>query len=538
MAGEDAPVDFGQVFAGICDNNGQFAIGLGAGADARNPPQLCIPVPQNIFQQNTEKSRLRTARWAYDTVMAMTDDQFGYGVERKTHFAVMCYAAYMTGLVRYTRPQGAWQVPDGFDAAAIRAVAWDAEVRVLEEGIDDQRETAPPAPVTNDATYMKKILNLVFAAKITWQQCKHHLGSRVARHVNAREWQGFTEKTASLLKLPGVGYGTNEDRAFLHALIHPCSTIGCINLLSAEKYPQAAATLRATYDAIRTADDTPIRALRPVFMNDIEVRAGQPGAGCRKMADLLRGLMCILTSPIAPLMPEQAQIIPFVNAWLKIKMDPYRYGENAHYLTLQSREVDTTAMDRLAPIIKTFVDICLRNSTLRYAAVFSSDPSGDTGFNPQWKVVCSAYMKISTRGSAIDQETLVDMMKQYGGVVGSDLSDNMAAVIAQLQINVPKESWNKAARAFRDAMGVSDDEDSDGDGGEEPDEGDDSQAGDDDPGDEPGAGPSGTAPLPKRPRREPVVVTKGKAEKAKEKEKKSAPKKTGSKTGGKRKPPE
>ena len=242
----------------VCAENGAIGIGLGAGADSKNTPDFCIPVPRNINRALGPLARANVAAWAAEKVMGtMFSEGSGVTALRKQYLAVNAWACYMVGGVHIKgNPFTEAQSGETWSAAKVEGLAWDTEVKVFDEDCTFTTNPPPiPQVIRDRRDDIAKIITLDVAAKITWFTTKHHLGARIAGNAPGRRYQGFTEKTVGVVALPEISMDSSANISFVHQLIHPWSTIAMMRdlRLGANGSEVSVDDLRETCDVVRDA---------------------------------------------------------------------------------------------------------------------------------------------------------------------------------------------------------------------------------------------------------------------------------------------
>jgi len=439
----DQHFDLTSWLGNLCNQDGMISAGLGAGADPTNPPAYRIHVPKNVaaFVGLGKAGRAAIANWAAERMISHGPDTDS--PEMKQYYAIMLWLAWGMGWVAY-RGTKLVAVPNTKDG--LEALDWDAEVIIVD---DDASTTIPDKPpVWMSPDVVNKVLTILLAGKITWQQCRHHLGVAIrdARTTDERKYHGYTEKAVTGASLPGLGFADTNNRTNVHRLVHPFSTLATMSVLHAGT--AIVRDLAEHHDILEGAGESTKWSI--AIGSDVKMRIGQMGAGCRKLADVFVGLRHLLKSPIAPTMPKREWAVPLAREHFKVAANPFKFGDNAHYLTRQREEFDETPVTQMLPVVKVFVQRCLKGTTLSRAACFTGKPEADEGYDSAWATTCATYNMMSTSLAAIDEDSMGALLRSQGGMSGEIATNDWADALRSCGIAINTTMWNNGVKAMAD----------------------------------------------------------------------------------------
>lgn len=419
----------------LLNSNGVISAGLAGTQESSVAELFRIPVFRNIPEVRTEEQMLHYLQHVYDHTLTALVNTVNHEPTRRA-FALSHVLAYVYRAVA-ARADFANRQP--LTAAAYNDLQMDGDTKFVDEDADLQNNTGTVTTALADKEQVQKIITLVVAAKVTWFTTNHHLGVPLAARQGG--YQGFLFKVANTLNFQSFSYNTAASRGDLYKLIHPWSTISVMRQLD----PTRA-------DQIKEVFPLGVGHLTIIKSQDVVLRIGSFPAGTAKYADIYAGLKSLVVHPLFVLCPGVASINAFLDAHTAVKNNPYNYGQAANYIganPVRSVE-DFSPFDTLFSAVHVFVSSVLSSGTLVKAAVFSSNPVNDPGFDAGWSQACAAYVRTAQQGVQNAEQIAIALVGATGGIIGQPLNPQLAQRLVDLGYNDAR--FNTARQAVVDEI--------------------------------------------------------------------------------------
>lgn len=463
-AADTAPINFQVVTISLKDvpfENGHISAGLAAIREATLPTAKRIPIPLNIFKIQSAVDVLKLSKWAYDK-MDGKYEKIG---------AQLCYwfgAIRMNKLPDYSKD---------YTKEELEKLDWDTEVHIYDELCPDLGHDRPGENSVNhwmewtidDAA---KVFGLVFAAKLTWWLCQHHLGTDVQQPATAargeeeegadedkdrgptagerrfrqagysRKHYGYLEKMVMALKLEKEGYGfdTEQHVAALYAVIHPWSTRWVMEYLFKKKYPEEHCPVVVTYGIHPACEWIEVKC-----EEDLLMRVGNIGAGYAKVGDLYQAFKLLAGTPIISVAPGIQTAQTLLGKYDEVHVKAWEYGINAPYLCKSTHPShwDEAPTATLMASLATYMARRSEESSLNHAALFCKPVSDFDGYSPKWDNFVRAYEDASLRYIPTSAAFMQHIVALSGGVSGTPLNQETLNIMNKLHIDTDTASANK-----------------------------------------------------------------------------------------------
>lgn len=445
--------DFGDVVGSLEINmsairfeDGQISAGLAAVREATLETSKRIPVPLNVFMAKTPVDILKISKWAHDKTEGNLEK-------------IGNQLAYWFGAVDVKNPPEYGRL---YTKEELERLDWDTEVRIIEEEVPNLNNDQPGEDSLNKWITWKmseatKVMGLIFAGKLTWWICQHHLGTNIQQRTTSgeanreedatvaeRRYQppksgrsryGYLEKMVIALNLDKEGYGfrTEAHISKLYTLIHPWSTRWVIAYLYKAKWPKRNCPVIRVYPIAPNA-----KWMQAALEEDLLMRVGAIGAGYAKLGDLFQAFRLLSGTPIIGAAPGIADAGRLLRDYEKVMKEPFMYGINAPYLCGSEHPThwNEGPTQLLMASLATYMTRRSEDSSLSHAALFCKPISDFEGYTPRWDNFVRAYEEASTRYLPDSAEFMQKLVAISGGVQGQALSPETLKAMADLGITV------------------------------------------------------------------------------------------------------
>lgn len=205
--------------------------------------------------------------------------------------------------------------------------------------------------------FIKAILLLLIAGKLTWRSCGHHLGIQGAN----KAWSGYLPKVLEIVApvlAPSQGKLKLEDdetRALIHSVLHFPST----KTLLAHVYAHHSWVTKIKHPTAEY-DNAPKMHL----LDNVLKRAQGVGVGCKGLAAAATIAAVMAPTGVLFLTPVHVQhaVVSILKKYKDVLEDPLKFGDQAHYLVgTASPDSWSSDVDTFGPYAALFM-LKLRNS--------------------------------------------------------------------------------------------------------------------------------------------------------------------------------